>query len=107
MGDDAANPVTYTHKEKAKKRERVLTVDELREIWEATAEEGDYNGIVRLLMFTLQRREEIGALDRVKETDFKTALITLPPFRTKNKCEHKVPMSDPVVAIDGRRFPEV
>jgi integrase len=76
MGDEAANPVTYTHKEKPRKRERVLTIDELREIWEATEEEGDYNKIVRLLMFTPQRREEIGALDRVKETDFKTGLIT-------------------------------
>jgi integrase len=103
MGDEAANPVTYTHKEKPKKRERVLTIDELREIWEATAEEGDYNEIVRLLMFTLQRREEIGALDRVKETDFKTGLITLPSSRTKNKCEHKITMSDPVIALLQKR----
>jgi integrase len=103
MGDDAANPVTYTHKEKPKKRERVLTIDELREIWESTADEGDYNEIVRLLMFTLLRREEIGALDRVKETDFRTSLITLPPSRTKNKCEHKIPMSDPAIAILQKR----
>jgi integrase len=103
MGDDAANPVTYTHKEKPKKRERVLTINELREIWEATAEEGDYNEIVRLLLFTLQRRDEIGALDRVKETDFTTGLITLPPSRTKNKCEHKIPLSDPVIAILQKR----
>ncbi len=103
MGDDAANPVTYTHKEKAKKRERVLTTEELREIWEATAKEGDYNEIVRLLMFTLQRREEIGALDRMKETDFKTGFITFPPPRTKNKCEHKIPMSEPVIAILQKR----
>jgi integrase len=103
MGDEAANPVTYTHKEKPRKRERVLTIDELREIWEATAEEGDYNEIARLLMFTLQRREEIGALDRVKETDFKTGLITFPAPRTKNKCEHKIPMSDPVIAILQKR----
>jgi integrase len=103
MGDDAANPVTYTHKEKPKKRERVLTINELREIWEATAEEGDYNEIVRLLLFTLQRRNEIGALDRVNETDLTTGLITLPPSRTKNKCEHKIPLSDPVIAILQKR----
>ncbi len=40
----------------------MLTTDELREIWKATAEEGDYNEIVRLLMFTPQRREEIAAV---------------------------------------------
>jgi integrase len=30
-------------------------------------------------------------------------LITLPPTRTKNKLEHKVPMSNPVVAILKKR----
>jgi integrase len=104
MGDEAANPVTYTHREKPAARDRVLTIAEMREVWEATAnQDDDYNQIVRLLMFTLQRRDDIADLKRVKETDFNTNLITLPPTRTKNKLEHKVPMSDPVVAILKRR----
>jgi integrase len=102
LGDEAANPVTYTHKEKPGARERVLAIDELREIWQATAEESDYNQIIRLLMFSLQRRGEIGSLSR-PETDFNSNLITLPPKRTKNKREHKIPMSDPMVAILKRR----
>jgi integrase len=104
MGDEAANPVTQTHKEKPKTRKRVLTVSELGEVWTATADQGsDFNQIVRLLMFTLQRRDEIADLDRAKETDFHTNLITLPPTRTKNKLEHKLPMSAPVVAILKKR----
>jgi integrase len=102
IGDEAANPVTYTHKEKPGARERVLTIDELREIWQATAQDGDYNQIIRLLMFSLQRRGEIGSLNRA-ETDFSSNLITLPPKRTKNKREHKIPMSDPIVTILKKR----
>jgi integrase len=104
MGDKAPNPVTYTHREKPAARKRVLTAAELREVWEATANQhDDYNQIVRLLMLTLQRCDEIADLDRARETDFDTGLITLPPTRTQNKLEHKVPMSDPVVAILKKR----
>jgi integrase len=80
----------------------VLTIEELREVWQATAEETDYNQIIRLLMFSLQRRGEIGSLDR-SETDFGNNLITLPPKRTKNRHEHKIPMSDPIVAVLRKR----
>ncbi len=103
MGDEGSNPVTYTHREKAKARDRVLKLAELREVWEATAnQDDDYNQIVRLLILTLQRRDEIADLDR-GEVDFETGLITLPPTRTKNKQEHKLPMSAPVAAtLSGR-----
>lgn len=97
MGDDAGNPVAATHKEKPRSRERVLTIDELREVWEATADAADdYNEIVRLLILTLQRRDEIGGLAR-GEVGFGKSLITLPPARTKNRLEHKVPMAAPVI----------
>jgi integrase len=98
LGDEATNPVTNTNKTKAVTRDRVLSNDELREIWAALGSD-DYGDIVRLLMLTAQRREEIGALDRVKEIDFDNGLITFPPARTKNRLEHVVPISDPVKAI--------
>jgi hypothetical protein len=44
-------------------RERVLSVDELHAIWAATAGGGDHDVIVRLLMLTGQRREEVGGCD--------------------------------------------
>jgi integrase len=98
LGDEAANPVTNTNKTKAATRDRVLSNAELREVWAALGGD-DYGDIVRMLMLTAQRREEIGALDRVKEIDFDKNLITFPATRTKNRLEHIVPMSDPVQAI--------
>jgi integrase len=44
-----------------KSRERVLSFDELKAIWTATDGETDYGRIVRLLMLTGERREEIAA----------------------------------------------
>src|SRR5262249_55171005 len=78
LGDEAANPVTATNKTQAVKRDRVLSWSELGEVWAALLEDDDYSDIVRLLILTGQRREEIGALDRAKEIDFDKSLITLP-----------------------------
>jgi len=38
------------------KRERVLTDEELRAVWHATAGQGPFNAIVRTLISTGQRR---------------------------------------------------
>lgn len=84
-------------------RERVLTLDEMRTIWQAAAptqaSHGDlFIGIVRLLMLTGQRREEVGGM-RWSELNLDTKTWTLPADRTKNKREHLVPLSAPVVEI--------
>jgi integrase len=52
-----------------------------------------YGAIVRLLVLTGCRRDEIGALSW-KEIDFTERKITLPGERTKNGTEHVVPLSD-------------
>ena len=44
------------------KRERVLTDDEIAGIWRATDGAGPFNGIVRLLLLTGQRREEVAGM---------------------------------------------
>jgi integrase len=86
------NPVIGTNKSaKEKSRERVLSDSELVEIWRA-APESDYGRIVRLLMLTLQRREEIAGL-REDELNSDDNLIALPPERTKNSRPHEVPLS--------------
>lgn len=84
-------------------RERVLSLDELRAIWQATeptqANHGDlFTGIVRILMLTGQRREEVGGM-RWSELDLSAATWTLPVSRTKNHREHIIPLSAPVVEI--------
>ena len=89
-------------------RERVLTPLELAEVWMVLGTD-DFSNIVRLLILTGQRREEIGGL-RWGEVDFERGLIVLPPGRTKNKRQHELPLVAasqryPVrrKAIDGRQ----
>jgi integrase len=89
-----ANPVIGTNKAEAVKRDRVLSESELRAVWSALRDDA-YGDIVRLLMLTGQRREEIGGL-RWSEIDLDKGTIVIPPARTKNKREHVVPISDPV-----------
>ncbi len=79
------------------RRERVLGLDELRTVWHA-AGDGDYAAIVRLLMLTGQRREEVGGM-RWSELDLDAARWSLPPERTKNGKPHVVPLGRQAVAI--------
>jgi integrase len=91
------NPAAFTNKRAETPRDRVLTDDEIRAIW-AALPPGDFGDIVRLLLFSGQRRSEIAELTW-QEIDFERGLIVLPASRTKNKREHIVPMSGPVRAI--------
>jgi len=93
------NPVIGTNKhfDGARSRDRVLTGRELAAIWKALPD-SDYGAIVRLLIFTGQRREEIAGL-RWSEVDLEAREITLPPARTKNNRPHDVPLSKPALAI--------
>ena len=63
-----ANPVVATKKNDEVARERVLTENELRTIWDALPA-GDHGSIVKLLLLTAQRRLEISNL-RWSEIDF-------------------------------------
>lgn len=93
-----ANPVVGTAKAAdMKSRERVLSDAELTAIWQALPE-SDFGRIVRLLILTGQRREEIGGL-RWSEVDTGKRVITLPGERTKNHRAHDVPMSKAVLEI--------
>lgn len=99
LGETGHNPVLYTNTATELQRDRVLTADEIREIWAALPSPGiDYGDIIRLLLLTGQRRDEIGGL-RWDEIDFDRTLITLPKERTKNQREHLLPMSPPVFDI--------
>jgi integrase len=92
------NPVIGTNKAaELKSRERVLSDQELKAIWNALPD-SDYGRIVRLLILTGQRREEIGGL-RWSEVNIAKRMITLPSERTKNHRSHDVPMSKAAFAI--------
>ena len=96
------NPVTGTAKaNQIRSRDRVLTEAELAEVW-TTLETGQFGDIMRLLILTGQRRDEIGDL-RWSEVDFERGLIVLPPERTKNKRLHELPLSSAARAILERQ----
>jgi integrase len=78
-------------------RDRVLSNAELAEVWAALGED-HVSDIIRLLILTGQRRDEITKL-RWSEIDFDRALLTLPPARTKNKRTHELPLAPQALAI--------
>jgi integrase len=91
------NPVAGTERREEESRDRVLTDQELAEIWAALR--GDaYGAIVKLLALTGARREEIGAL-RWSEVDLDKALISLPAARTKADRSHTIPLSPSALTI--------
>jgi integrase len=97
-----ANPVQGTAKaNEGGSRERVLTPDELRQLWGALGD-GRFGDLVRLLLLTGQRRNEIGAL-AWSEVDLAGGMIVLPPARTKNKRKHELPLSRQALAIIHRQ----
>jgi integrase len=98
-----ANPVIGTNANPESARDRVLSTVELVSIWNAVPE-NDYGRIIRLLMLTGQRREEIGGLQWSElKGEGKAAMIALPPHRTKNGLPHDVPLSPAALfEIPGR-----
>jgi integrase len=88
----AANPVINTSRRKEETRDRVLSGTELRTIWQAL-DNDDYGVIVKLLMLTGQRANEIAGL-RWSEVDLRRSLISLPSERTKNGKPHDIAISD-------------
>jgi integrase len=86
------NPVANTNKRDERPRERVLNDTELRLVWTALGD-NQYGAIIRLLILTGQRVNEIAGL-RWSEVDFNRGVISLPGERTKNGRPHDIPMAD-------------
>jgi integrase len=105
-GYDITNPVIGTNRPATSKgRERVLTDDELRVIWRG-CDDRDYGRIVRLLVLTGQRREEVGGMCW---SEIVGDRWVIPGPRTKNHREHTLPLSASALALlpdrrQGRDF---
>jgi integrase len=80
----------------------VLTNEELRLAWHAAEGLGyPFGPLVRLLLLTGQRREEVAGL-RWQELNRGAAAWTLPRERAKNCKSHLVPLSQPAIGLlDG------
>jgi integrase len=95
---DGVNPVAGTGKvSEGGSRERVLSQDEIRRLWHSLGDD-TFSNIVRLLLLTGMRRNEVGKLSW-PEIDFAKKQIVLPPSRVKNGREFTLPLSAQALAI--------
>ncbi|MGB3271805.1 MAG: integrase arm-type DNA-binding domain-containing protein [Xanthobacteraceae bacterium] len=80
-------------------RDRVLTDDELRLVWKGCDAIGEpFGPLVKALILTLQRREEVAGMRR-DELRPQDRLWVIPAARVKNGQEHDVPLSDAALAL--------
>ncbi len=87
-------------------RDRVLSDDELRAVWQAAEEIGHpFGQAVQLMILTGQRRSEVLEAEW-QEFDLERGLWTIPRKRTKNGTGHVIPLAPAVVELI-RRFPRV
>jgi integrase len=90
-------------------RDRVLTNDELRAVWNAIDGLGYPAGpLFKLLILTAARRDEVRKM-RWSEIDFQKGVWTLPADRSKNGVAHSIPLSTVAREVLGEmpRFPGV
>jgi integrase len=83
-------------KPKERARDRILADDELRDLWQATEAGGVFFAIVRLLLLTAQRRDEVSQM-QWPEIDGNTWVI--PADRSKTKVPNVVPLTDAAFTI--------
>lgn len=98
-----ANPLAdVARPPKEQARERALTDQEIGEVWRASEKLGDpFGSFIRMLMLTLQRREEVAAM-RWSELAPDRSAWTLPGARTKNGRAHVVHLAPEVREILAR-----
>ena len=83
----------------AKSRDRVLSDEELKAVWQACDGLGwPFGHLIKLLALTGQRRDEIASM-RWSEVDLEARSWTLPRGRAKNDQASIVPLSGPAIAL--------
>jgi integrase len=73
-------------------RDRILSDDELRVIWQTASDEAPFSALVKFLLLTAARRNEAAKMTR-GELSSDTATWTLPAARNKTKQELVRPLS--------------
>lgn len=83
-----------------RKRDRVLSAVEIKAVWDATAGSDDYSAVVRLLLLSGARANEIA---RLRWDEVFADRIVLPPERVKNGKRRVIPLTPAMRAVlDGR-----
>lgn len=94
-----ASPVDGIRPSREQSRERVLTEDELRDVWQAAGAMGyPFGPFLRLLIFTAQRRGEVATM-RWQDVDLESAMWMLPREVVKAGRAHDVPLSTAAVEL--------
>jgi integrase len=108
----AINPLQFAQTPRPLSRDRVLSDEELSEIWHGSMNPGDVDDLVMsratgiaicFAMVTLQRGGEVCGLHE-RELNRATRTWTIPGTRTKNHCTHVVPLSDLALEILDAAF---
>jgi integrase len=84
-------------KPKERARTRVLSDEEIRIIWPVLGEAGTFGALIKALLLTAQRRDEIAQMSR-KEIG-EDAIWEIPAERYKTKRPNFIPLSKAAVAV--------
>lgn len=80
-------------------RDRFLTDDEIRHLWQATESIGyPYCGVYRMLLLTGQRRGDVAGMTDA-EVDYDAKLWTIPASRHKSGRAHAVPLTPAMITL--------
>lgn len=90
------NPIIAIKPRPVLARERVLTLPELNAVLQASAGNDDFSHIIRLLLYTGCRANEIAGLRWSEICDDR---IVLPAARVKNKRSHELPITSEMCAV--------
>jgi integrase len=97
-GTLTSNPFVDLPLPRVDARDRVLENDELRAIWLATAKPSTFNNVVRMLVLTGQRLEEVAGM-AWSELSADLTYWTIPAARAKNAQDSIVPLSPQAQSI--------
>ena len=98
--DDFVSPIVRgmaRTKPKERARDRVLSDDEIRNIWPALGKAGTFGALAKALLLTAQRRDEVAHMSQ-REIG-KDGVWTIPAERYKTKRPNYVPLSPAALAI--------
>jgi integrase len=90
------NPAIGVERRNPRVRSRVLTADDIKAVWDATANGVDHDKIVRLLLLSGARASEIGHL---RWSEVLPDRIALAPERTKNDRGRSIPLTPTIRTV--------
>jgi integrase len=91
-----SNPAGFVDRLKEKPRDRLLSMEELRAIWEATEGDHVHDCLMRFLILTGVRRAEAGDM---RWSELQGSLWTIPAERMKGGVAHEVTLSKEALAV--------